>query len=461
MGKIYDNILQCVGHTPTVRLNHVTRGLPCEVLAKCEFLNPGGSVKDRIGVYMLEEAEKRGEIRPGDTLIEATSGNTGIGIAMAAAVKGYRCIITLPEKMSREKQVVLEALGAEIHRTPTEAAHDAPNSHIGVAKSLNRHIPRSRILDQYKNYDNPKIHMEATAREIIEDCDGQLDAFVATVGTGGTMSGVAKVLKKELPNCRIVGVDPWGSIISGRKDDYVGTYKVEGIGYDFIPDVMWRDVVDEWIKTNDRDSFLMARKLIRREGLLVGGSSGSAAWAAIEWAKKNGKPGGRVLTILADGVRNYLTKFIDDKWMRENRFTEVPWAEGEVGDIVQRMPPRKVLTVSEDAAVGTAVGLMKKHGISQLPVLDSSGGLAGILTEADVLSGLFDDKCTMETVTAEVMCRRVSTLSLTDAAAKLAEVFGRGETALVLDDSGKLVTLLSKLDLIEFLAGGKKDAAGS
>ncbi len=459
MGKIYDNILQCVGRTPTVRLNHVTRGLKAEILGKCEFLNPGGSVKDRIGVFMLEEAEARGEIKPGDTLIEATSGNTGIGIAMAAAVKGYRCIITLPEKMSREKQVVLEALGAEIHRTPTEAAHDSPMSHIGVAKSLNKHIPRSRILDQYKNYDNPKIHMEATAAEILEDCDGRLDAFVATVGTGGTMSGVAKVLKKAIPACCIVGVDPWGSIISGRKDDYVGTYKVEGIGYDFVPDVMWRDVVDEWVKTNDRDSFVMARKLIRREGLLVGGSSGSAVWAAMEWARKHDRKGLRVLTILPDGVRNYMTKFLDDRWMRENRFTEEPWAEGEVGDIVRRMPPRQIHTMSEAAPVGQAVALMKKHGISQVPVLSEAGTLVGILTETDVLAGLFEDRCTMDTVTAEVMCRRVSTVSMADASTKMAEVFGRGETALVLDDEGRLVTLLSKLDLIEFLAGGKKEAA--
>ena len=455
MARIYENILQCVGATPLVRLNHVTRGLDAEVAAKCEFLNPGGSVKDRIGVFMLEEAERKGEIRPGDTLIEATSGNTGIGIAMAAAVKGYRCIITMPEKMSREKQVVLEAFGAEIHRTPTEAAFDSPESHIGVAKSLNRHIPRSRILDQYKNNDNPRVHSERTAMEILEDTDGKIDAFVATVGTGGTMSGVAKVLKEQVPNCRIVGVDPWGSIISGRKDDYVGTYKVEGIGYDFVPDVMWRDLVDDWVKTNDRDSFLMARKLIRREGLLVGGSSGSAAWAAIEWARKHGRKGMRVVTILPDGVRNYMTKFLDETWMRENRFTEEPWAEGEISDIVRRMPPRKVLTVRENQPVGAAVGLMKQHGISQVPVVGEDGTLAGILTETDVLTALFDDRCTMDTVSAEVMCRRVSTVNVADPATKLAETFLRGETALVLDDGGKLLTLLSMLDLIEFLAGGK------
>ena len=451
MGQIHDNILSCVGSTPVVRLKHVSRGLPVEVLAKCEYLNPGGSVKDRIGVYMLEEAERRGEIRPGDTLIEATSGNTGIGIALAAAVKGYRLIITLPEKMSREKQVVLEALGAEIHRTPTEAAHDAPESHIGVARSLNRLIPRSRILDQYKNPDNPGIHYKDTAAEIIEACDGKLDAFVATAGTGGTLSGIAKRLKEEMPNCRIVGVDPKGSIIAGLPDDFIGTYKVEGIGYDFVPDVMWRDLVDEWIKTEDGPSFRMARRLIRREGLLVGGSSGSAVWATLEYAKKM-KPGQRVLTILADGVRNYMTKFVDDKWMAENRFAEEPWAQGEIGDLVCGMPSRKLFTVREAAAVGEAVGSMKSHGISQLPVLSAGGELVGILTETDVLGALFDDRCTMETVIAEVMCRKVSTVRLHDEATRLAECFLRGETAIVLDDEGKLVTLLSKLDLIEHLA---------
>jgi cystathionine beta-synthase len=449
---IHDNILSVVGGTPVVRLKQVARGLPVEVLAKCEFLNPGGSVKDRIGVYMLEEAERRGEIRPGDTLIEATSGNTGIGLALAAAVKGYRLIITMPEKMSREKQVVLEALGAEIHRTPTEAAFDDPASHIGVARSLNKLIPRSRILDQYKNPDNPGIHYKATAQEIIDACEGKLDALVATAGTGGTLSGVAKRIKEAIPNCRIVGVDPKGSIIAGRPDDFIGTYKVEGIGYDFVPDVMWRDLVDEWIKTEDGPSFRMARKLIRREGLLVGGSSGSAVWATLEYAKKM-KPGQRVLTILPDGVRNYMTKFVDDKWMADNRFSEEPWAQGEIGDLVRGMPARRLQTVGEAARVGEAVGSMKKHGISQLPVLSAGGQLAGIITEADVLGALFDDRCTMDTVVAEVMCRKVSTVSLHDEATVLAHVFMRGETAIVIDDEGKLMTLLSKLDLIEHLAG--------
>lgn len=459
MAKIYDDVLQCVGATPTIRINHVARDVPPEVLVKCEFLNPGGSVKDRIGVYMVDEAEERGELSPGDTLIEATSGNTGIGIAMAAAVKGYRCIITMPEKMSREKQVVLEALGAEIHRTPTEAAFDAPESHIGVAKSLSSHIPRSRILDQYANNDNPKVHYEETAKEILEATDGKLDAFVATVGTGGTMSGVAKRLKEELPNIRIVGVDPVGSIIAGLPDDFVGAYKVEGIGYDFIPDVMWRDLVDEWIKTEDQESFLMARKLIRREGLLVGGSSGAAMAATLRYAAGM-KSGERVLTILPDGVRNYLTKFLDEKWMHDNRFTEEPWAEGEVGDLVQRLPARNIVTVRESQTVGEAVGIMREHGFSQLPVLSAEETLLGLVTEADVLAALFEDRCTMETVLAEVMCRQPSTVVLSAPASALTDVFARGETALIVDEQGALLTLFSKLDLIEHLARGAAPSGG-
>ena len=456
---IHDDILSCVGRTPVVRLNHVARKAPAEVLAKCEFLNPGGSVKDRIGVHMLQEAEKRGEIRPGDTLIEATSGNTGIGLAMAAAVRGYRVIITLPEKMSREKQVVLEALGAEIIRTPTEAAWDSPESHIGVARRLNEIIPRSRILDQYSNCDNPGIHYEATAREIIEQCEGKLDAFVATVGTGGTMSGVAKHLKEAMPDCRIIGVDPVGSILAGLPDDHVGSYKVEGIGYDFIPEVMWREYVDEWIKTEDGPSFRMARQLIRREGLLAGGSSGSAAWAAVQVAMGM-KPGQRVLTILADGVRNYMTKFLDEKWMLENRFSEAPWAEGEVGDLLRSMPDRDVLTCVEAGRLGDAMTEMKDRGISQMPVqADGSGELVGILTETDVLAALLEDRCTMESKVAEVMCRQVATVNENDPATALADVFMRGEVALVLADDGKLVSLLSKLDLIEHLA--KQGGAGT
>src|SRR5512140_3987683 len=236
--EILSTILEAVGHTPMVRLHSVTKGIDCELLGKCEFMNPGGSVKDRIGVRMLLDAERAGRIKPGDTLIEPTSGNTGIGIAMAAAVRGYRVIITMPEKMSQEKQVVLEALGAEIIRTPTEAAWDSPESHIGVAKRLNEIIPSSHILDQYSNPSNPAAHEEGSGRELIDQCGGKLDAIVMTAGTGGTITGVAKVIKREVPGCKIVGVDPEGSILAGPGE--IRSYKVEGIGYDFIPDVLDR-----------------------------------------------------------------------------------------------------------------------------------------------------------------------------------------------------------------------------
>ena len=315
---IINNILDAVGNTPIVRLNHVGRELDCELYAKCEYFNAGGSVKDRIGLNMIEKAEKMGLIKPGDTLIEPTSGNTGIGMALTAAVKGYQMIITMPEKMSHEKSVVLEALGAKVVRTPTEAAWDDPNSHIGIAKKLNSEIPNSHILDQYENPANPDAHYENTAEEIINDLPS-VDMIVAGVGTGGTISGIAKRMKEHNPNIQIVGVDPHGSILGGGNDIY--PYQVEGIGYDFFPDVLNNNLIDQYIKSGDKDSFLMARRLIKEEGLLCGGSSGTAVWAATQAAKNLSKDK-KCLVILPDSIRNYLTKFVDDKWMKSQGFMD-------------------------------------------------------------------------------------------------------------------------------------------
>lgn len=313
----FNNILEAIGRTPLVKVNRVAKELPCNVYAKCEFLNPGGSVKDRIGYNMVLEAERSGRIKRGDTLIEPTSGNTGIGIALAGAVFGYRVIITLPEKMSREKQVILEALGAEIIRTPTEAPSHSPESHIGVALKLQKELPNAHILDQYSNPANPDAHYYGTGQEILDDLNGQVDMVVISAGTGGTISGVAKRVKEKNPKCIVVGVDPVGSILAGGCD--VGSYLVEGIGYDFIPEVLNRSLVDVWVKTQDKESFLMARRLIREEGFLCGGSSGSTMIGALKEAGRL-KAGQNCVVVLSDGVRNYMTKFVEDAWMKKNGF---------------------------------------------------------------------------------------------------------------------------------------------
>ncbi|MDQ3333771.1 MAG: cystathionine beta-synthase [Myxococcota bacterium] len=449
--QILDSILDAVGETPMVRLSRIAKGVACELLGKCEFMNPGGSVKDRIGVRMLLDAEREGRIKPGDTLIEPTSGNTGIGIAMAAASRGYRVIITMPEKMSQEKQVVLEALGAEIIRTPTEAAWDSPESHIGVAKRLKEVIPNAHILDQYGNPSNPMAHDEGTGREIIDQCGGRLDAVVMTAGTGGTITGVARVIKREIPSCKIVGVDPEGSILAGPGE--IKSYKVEGIGYDFIPDVLDRRLVDRWIKSNDRDSFLMARQLIRQEGLLVGGSSGSAMWAALQVAKELGA-GKRVVVILPDSIRNYLTKFADDRWMRQQGFVKGDWEVGNVADVMRQIGRREVISLDLNDRLGHATELFKTHGISQMPVLDD-GKLAGILTESDVLHHLVSGRTNKDTIVAEVMERKVSTVGVQASSAELPRIFERGEVAIVVDDSRTVLGILTKMDLIEMLAARK------
>ena len=314
---IHENILSTIGNTPVVKINKIAKNLDCNVFAKCEFFNPGGSVKDRIGWNMVKEAELSGRIKPGDTLIEPTSGNTGQGIALAAAVKGYKCIITMPEKMSQEKQIALEALGAEIIRTPSEAKSSDPESHISVAKKLNKEIENSHILDQYSNPSNPEAHYYGTAEEIIKDFNNNLDMVVISVGTGGTITGIAKKLKEEMPAIKVVGADPEGSILGGG--DKVSSYLVEGIGYDFIPEVLDNSLIDEYIKTKDEESFIMARRLIKEEGLLCGGSCGATMVAALKAASKL-KNGQNCLVILADGIRNYMTKFPNDNWMEENGF---------------------------------------------------------------------------------------------------------------------------------------------
>ena len=325
--KAIPNVLHMVGQTPLVKLDKIAKkyGLECDLYAKCEFFNAGGSIKDRIALRMIEELERTGKITPGkNTLIEPTSGNTGIGLALAAAVKGYRCIIVMPFKMSQEKENVLRALGAEIVRTPNDAAYDEERSHIGQAWKLVQEIPGAVIPDQYRNPGNPLAHYDETAEEILDQCDRDLDMLVAGAGTAGTITGIGRKLKEVCPKCEIIGVDPYGSILALPKElnetDVKG-YEIEGTGYDFYPSVMRHDVVDKWHKSLDKDGLPMARELIRLEGLLCGGSSGASVHAAIIEAKKL-KKGQKCVVVLADSIRNYMTKHLKPSWCIERKLID-------------------------------------------------------------------------------------------------------------------------------------------
>ncbi|KAH8671988.1 tryptophan synthase beta subunit-like PLP-dependent enzyme [Tricladium varicosporioides] len=418
---------ELIGNTPLVRLNKIPQslGIEAEVYAKVELFNAGGSVKDRIALRMIEEAEKSGRIKPGDTLIEPTSGNTGIGLALVGAIKGYKTIITLPEKMSPEKVAVLRALGATIIRTPTQAAFDSPESHIGVANRLQKEIPNSHILDQYTNKDNPLAHELGTAEEIWTQTEGKITAIVAGAGTGGTITGLSRGLKAHNPNIKVVAADPFGSILalpeSLNQEHANEAYKVEGIGYDFIPDVLDQKSVDVWYKTNDIESFAYARRLIAEEGLLVGGSSGSAIAAMVKAVKdlKLGK-GDTVVVVLPDSIRSYLSKFADDDWLAANDLlpptppTTTPSSplldsaskkkDPYGGATLRALRLKPVTTVLADSACSDAVETMREKGFDQLPVLAPTGGkLVGLVTLGNLLSWISRGRATGKSPVSDVM----------------------------------------------------------
>ncbi|KAL7748604.1 cystathionine beta-synthase [Sorochytrium milnesiophthora] len=474
---VLPNILSHIGQTPLVRLNKIPQqeGLDVEILVKCEYFNAGGSVKDRIARRMGEEAEKAGILKPGFTIIEPTSGNTGIGLALAAAVKGYRCIITLPEKMSQEKVDVLKALGAEIIRTPTEAAWDSPESHIGVAKRLNKEIANSVILDQYGNPNNPLAHYHGTAEEIVEATGGKVDVFVASAGTGGTLSGTAKKLKEKIPGIKIVGLDPHGSILAQPESLNTSNsmYQVEGIGYDFIPDALDRSLVDRWFKTEDKESFLMARRLIRHEGLLCGGSSGTAVAGAVRAIREMKLPSGsRVVVILPDSVRNYMTKFLNDGWMQQHGFMDsemVAEAKAKVerfhGAKIRDLRLPSAVTVSPSTGCREAVLVMQKNGFDQLPVVSKHHHIVGLVTLGHVLSRVSSGRVTLDSPVSDVMFKfAVTTTKFVEITPDtpldtLNDFFEKHSAAVVterasVDGEGqvmKVVSVVTKVDLVGWL----------
>ncbi|XP_077524681.1 cystathionine beta-synthase isoform X2 [Amblyomma americanum] len=473
--KIYPDILTHIGETPMVRINRIGQeyGLECELLAKCEFFNPGGSIKDRIGLRMVEEAERDGVLKPGSVIIEPTSGNTGIGLAMAAAIRGYRCIIVLPEKMSREKVDVLRALGAEIVRTPTSARYDSPESHISVAFSLCREIPNAVILDQYRNPGNPLAHYDTTAEEILEQCGGHVDMVVMGAGTGGTATGVARKLKERLPNVQIIGVDPHGSELAldaEPNDPSVTMYEVEGIGYDFVPTVLDRSLVDKWYKCNDKDSFLMARKLIRQEGLLCGGSSGSAMSVAVV-AAKSLVAGQKCVVVLPDGVRNYMTKFLSDSWMAERGFislysemsTKHWWWNQTVRSLRLRIP----LTVTPSVTCQDAVELMSREGIDQVPVVEESGAVIGMVSLGNLMSKILARRIDSTTPVSKAAYDQFRKVTLDTTLGMLSTMLEHGHFALVVAEQVQVATgasttkevvigIVTNIDLLRFITKSAK-----
>jgi len=442
---LHESILQSVGRTPLVKLHRITQGLAATIAAKVEGMNPGGSTKDRVAVAMIADAEKRGWLRPGGTIIEATAGNTGVGLAMAAAVKGYRCIFVLPDKMSSEKVALLKAYGAEVIITLTAIAPDSPDSYNGVADRLAREIPGAWRPNQFTNLSNPEAHYRTTGPEIWEQTQGRITHLVGGVGTGGGLSGCGKYLKELNPDVKVIGADPEGSVLSGGTP---GSWKVEGIGEDFVPKTFNSQLVDDWVRVSDAESFHMGREMARREGILVGGSCGTALAAGLRYAQRLSASDLMVI-LCPDTGRNYMSKMYDEAWLAANKLQWVPGVAQSVGDLLKKRGERPMFTITPESTAADAIQILQTSGISQLPVLEH-GKPVGSIQEVTIARILHDRRDPAQVSVGEIMARPLPQLDIVTHLDEAYRLLLSGNTGILATHEGEVVGIITRIDLIDY-----------
>jgi cystathionine beta-synthase len=452
--KYYNSIIDTIGNTPLVKLNNVTKGIKGTILVKVEYFNPGNSTKDRMAIKMVEDAEKAGILKPGGTIIEGTSGNTGMGLALAAIAKGYKCIFTMADKQSKEKMDILRAVGAEVIVCPTNVSPEDPRSYYSVARKLNKEIPNSIYPNQYDNLSNTAAHYETTGPEIWKQTEGKITHYVACVGTGGSMCGTSKYLKDQNKNVVSVGIDTYGSVFKKLKEtgifdeNEIYPYMTEGFGEDILPKNVNMDVIDQFIKVTDKDGAVMTRQLSKKEGLFVGWSSGSAVFGALEYARENLKETDVMVILLPDHGTRYLAKIYNDAWMKDHGFLETrEYATAK--DIIQKKNGKgSLLTISKDMKVGEAIKMMNKEGISQIPVMDSEKHIVGSLVDSKILTQLIENPDVKEKKVEEIMDKPFTFVGLDNTVDSLSSLISKDKQALLVRDELNNVHIITQHDLL-------------